>query len=105
MSSENKRVLQKPKTEFSKLMCGLATIGFFIVGVWMVWRYYSLTELAITGADSVVPDAALPSAGVTFIFSPIVSYLFYQFGLKNSRNKYGVDENGQPYKETIGGGC
>lgn len=105
MSSENKRVLQKPKTEFSKLTCGLATVGFFVIGVWMVWRYYELMELAISGEAAVAPDASLPIAGITFIFSPIVSYLFYQFGLKNSRNKYGVDENGEPYVKEIGGDC
>lgn len=102
MANTGKRSSNK-KVEFSKSVCALATLAFFCLGVWMVWRYYSLTELAITGASSVVPDAALPIAGVTFIFSPIVSYLVYQFGLKNSRNKYGVDENGEPYIRGIGG--
>jgi hypothetical protein len=27
-----------------------------------------------------------------------MSYLLYQMGLKNSRNKYGIDSEGQPFK-------
>jgi hypothetical protein len=84
--------------EFSKLMCMVASPAFFAVGVWMIWRYYALVEYAISSGSSVAPDAALPIAGITFIFSPLVSYLVYQFGLKNSRNKYGVDAEGQPYQ-------
>lgn len=103
MPNESKRVLQKKKAEFSKRVCATAALAFFFLGAWMVWRYYELMELAIQEMAPVAPDAALPIAGITFIFSPIVSYLVYQFGLKNSRNKYGVDENGEPYIRGIGG--
>ena len=105
MSNESKRMLQKQKAEFSKRVCAIAALAFFVLGTWMVWRYYELMEMAINGLAAVSPDAALPIAGITFIFSPIVSYLVYQFGLKNSRNKYGVDENGEPYVREIGGDC
>jgi hypothetical protein len=30
-----------------------------------------------------------------------MSYLFYQFGLKNSRNKFGIDNDGQPYSQRV----
>lgn len=30
-----------------------------------------------------------------------MSYLMYQFGLKNSRNKFGIDSDGNPYKQNI----
>lgn len=105
MPNESKRILQKKKAEFSQRVCVIAALAFFFLGAWMVWRYYELMEIAINGMAAVAPDAALPIAGITFIFSPIVSYLVYQFGLKNSRNKYGVDENGEPYIREIGGDC
>ena len=88
------------KITFSKAVCALASLAFFAIGIWMVWYYYALVELAINAESSVAPDAALPIAGITFIMAPLISYLVYQWGLKNSRNKYGVDENGQPYKTT-----
>ena len=105
MPNENRRILQKKKAEFSQRVCAIAALAFFFLGVWMVWRYYALVEVAINSEAAVVPDAALPIAGVTCIVSPIVSYLVYQFGLKNSRNKYGVDESGEPYVREIGGDC
>lgn len=93
---KGKRLLKK-KIEFSKLICSATSVGLFVVGVWMVWKYYSLIEYAIQMESVSTPDASLPIAGITFIIAPIISYLTYQWGLKNSRNKYGVDENGQPY--------
>lgn len=96
-----KKSSAKKKQEFSKRMCAIASLAFFFVGTWMVWKYYALVKLAIESCSSVAPDAALPIAGITFIFSPILSYLVYQWGLKNSRNRYGVDENGVPFQEQI----
>lgn len=93
----------KKKIEYSKMACTIAFLAFLFIGIWMVHRYYSLVQLAINGDSSVVPDAALPIAGISFILAPLISYLMYQAGLKNSRNKYGVSEDGQPYKERIGG--
>lgn len=91
-----KRLFRK-KIEFSKLICCLTAVGLFIAGIWMVWKYYALIEYAIQVESVSTPDASLPIAGITFIIAPIISYLTYQWGLKNSRNKYGVDENGHPY--------
>lgn len=88
---------KKTKKEFSKIMCVVASLVFVCVGVWMIWRYYSLVELAIQMDSSNVPDAALPIAGITSILVPFISYLMYQFRLKNSRNKYGISESGVPY--------
>lgn len=85
------------KKEFSKIMCVAGSMAFCILGVWMIWKYYSLTELAILSESSVVPDATLPISGIASILVPFVSYLIYQFKLKNSRNKYGISENGIPY--------
>ena len=85
------------KAEFSKIACSLASSVFVGVGVWMIYRYYALVELAIKTEASIAPDSALPIAGITAIFTPIIAYLIYQFKLKNSRNKYGISENGVPY--------
>jgi TRAP-type C4-dicarboxylate transport system permease small subunit len=92
----------KKKIEFSKAACAISSGLFMLFGAWMVMRYYSLVKLAIENNSSSLPDAALPIAGVTFVFSPLLSYLLYQWGLKNSRNKYGVDANGQPFKNNGG---
>ena len=101
MAASKKRVSAKRKKEFSKMMCLTGFILFFIIGVYMILRYFSLVKLAIVSGAMVMPDSALPIAGITFILAPIISYLAYQFGLKNSRNKYGVDENGEPFKREI----
>lgn len=88
----------KKKREYSKIGCTIVSPPCFVVGVWMIHKYYALVELAINSGSSVVPDAALPIAGINCIFAPFISYLLYHFGLKNSRNKYGVDAEGQPYE-------
>ncbi|MGM9602431.1 MAG: hypothetical protein ACI3W5_12735 [Faecousia sp.] len=90
------------KREFSKIFCALAAIVMSRVGVWLIEEYYRLTELAIETGSAAVPDATLPIAGLTAIIAPIVSYLLYQVGLKNSRNKYGVDADGQPFNRIDG---
>ena len=93
-----KRILSnKKKKEFSKIMCILASVAFCFLGCWIIWKYYALTELAIQMGSGTTPDATLPIAGITSILVPFVSYLMYQFKLKNSRNKYGISELGVPY--------
>lgn len=92
-----KRKAQTKKNEFSKIACSILSIVLAFLGVWMIWKYYSLTELAIQTNSSTTPDASLPIAGITAIITPLVSYLLYQAKLKNSRNKYGISESGVPY--------
>lgn len=87
----------KRKKEFSKALCVIASLVFGFIGCWMIWKYYTLVQLAITTNSSVTPDSALPIAGITAIITPLISYLLYQFKLKNSRNRYGISENGVPY--------
>jgi len=93
----------KPRSEFSKRACAVMSIILVVVGIWMIWRYFQLVELAIRQDSGALPDAALPIAGITAIVAPFVSYLLYQAGLKNSRNKYGVDADGQPFRKTLDG--
>lgn len=93
---------EKSKHEFSKCACAVISAVLVAVGIWMIWRYYQLTELAIQ-QSGMLPDASLPIASITVIVAPFISYLLYQAGLKNSRNKYGVDSDGQPFKRTKDG--
>lgn len=95
MEKDNATTLKK--WEFSKMFCLVMCIIFTAMGCWMISKYYELTKLAIETNSTTTPDAALPIAGISFIFAPVLSYLLYQAGLKNSRNKYGVDSEGQPY--------
>ena len=85
------------RREFSKIMCSIAFVLLALLGGWMIWKYYALMKLAIETGSSVTPDASLPIAGITAIITPMISYLMYQARLKNSRNKYGISENGVPY--------
>ena len=89
-----KRIFTTAKRrEFSKIMCSIAFVLLALLGGWMIWKYYALMKLAIETESSVTPDAS----GITAIITPIISYLMYQARLKNSRNKYGISENGVPY--------
>ena len=46
-------------------------------------------------------DSALAVQAIVTILGGYMSYLMYQFGLKNSRNKYGVDNDGIPYSQNV----
>ena len=91
----------KKKIEFSKLLCGLILIVSGGVGIYTIIKYFSLVEYAISTGAQVIPDGAVPVSAISIIISAFVSYCMYQFGLKNSRNKYGIDETGQPYKTSV----
>ena len=83
---------KKKKVEYSKIICAVIMIYGILTGV----LYYAAVF------DNKTPDAQLATQSVITILGANLSYNFYQLGLKNSRNKYGVDENGQPFKEKIG---
>lgn len=90
-------VSAKKMREYSKIICTVAFVLLALLGCWMIWKYYALMKLAIVSGSSVTPDASLPIAGITAIITPIIGYLLYQAKLKDSRNKYGISENGVPY--------
>ena len=79
----------KIKTEFSKFIVVTAVI-IALVNLGLYW-------LAIFMGDE--PDSAVPISSMVQIFGAILSYCLYQLGLKHSRNKYGIDESGQPFEE------
>ena len=81
----------KFKIEWSKFVCGLIVVYGIANGV--------LYNIAVFMDKC--PDSALAVQSVTTIIGGYMSYLMYQFGLKNSRNKFGVDSEGNPYCKNI----
>lgn len=86
----------KKKIEFSKIITLLAIMIFAGYGVWSGIEYYRLCQQAIA-LGSTMPDPTLAVTCVTTIIASIGSYCLYQFGLKNSRNKYGISSEGEPF--------
>lgn len=93
--------MKKKKTEWSKKICGLIAFFFGAFALWCGWEYYQLTKMAISLDVSVMPDATLAVTAMSVVVGALLSYLLYQMGLKNSRNKYGVDEQGNPFKSKV----
>lgn len=83
--------MKKKKFEWSKVVCGLIILYGVANGV--------LYNIAVF-MDK-VPDSALAVQSITTIIGGYMSYLLYQFGLKNSRNKFGIDSEGTPYKQKV----
>ena len=88
---------KKKKFEWSKLFAGTIAFVFGIYGLWCGYEYYRLTQLAIETFGP-MPDATLAVTCASVVLSSLLSYCLYQLGLKNSRNKYGIDANGEPFK-------
>ena len=78
--------MKKPET--SKV---LAALCFFLGGGSIV-AYWA----AVFTDKS--PDSSVAVQSLITVIGAVLSYCLYQFGLKNSRNKYGVDQDGNPYK-------
>lgn len=81
----------KKKFEWSKFICGLIVLYGIANGI----VYYLAVFM------DKMPDSALAVQSVTTIIGGYMSYLLYQFGLKNSRNKFGIDSEGNPYKQDM----
>lgn len=90
----------KKKGEWSKKICGIIAFAFGVFAIWCGLEYYNLTKFAIE-VGGTPPDATLAVTAMSVVIGALLSYLLYQMGLKNSRNKYGVDEQGNPYKSKI----
>lgn len=88
------------KMEWSKVITGVVIIGIGVYGIWCGIEYYTLAKLAIK-YNTAMPDIALAVTCVTTVIAALLSYCLYQFGLKNSRNKYGIGEDGEPYNKEI----
>lgn len=88
------------KVEWSKKFCAAIALSFGIYGIWCGVEYYKLCKMAIE-LNSTMPDVTLAVVSVSTVIASLISYLLYQAGLKNSRNKYGIDADGQPFKTKI----
>lgn len=87
MSKKGKREAKKKKVEWSKLICGLIVLYGVANGV--------VYNVAIFMDKQ--PDVSLAVQSVVTIIGAFMSYLLYQLGLKHSRNKYGIDAEGNPF--------
>ena len=96
-----KKKKQKKKIEWSKLFCTAVAGGFGVFSIWSVTEYYTLMREAILANSTNMPDATIAVTCISVVISALLSYLLYQMGLKNSRNKYGVGPDGQPFRETM----
>lgn len=79
-----KKFKKNHKFEFSKFV----VVWVLVVTTGSVWKSYSL---ASHGLD---PVEGLAETIVTSLAVIVVTYCIKSLGEKNSRNKYGVDENG-----------
>jgi len=94
---ENEKAITKKELEWSKLFAGSIALIMGLYGMWCGIEYYRLCKIAIE-TNSCMPDSALAVVCVSMVLASLLSYCLYQFGLKNSRNKYGIDADGQPFK-------
>ena len=81
----------KKKFEWSKFICGLIILYGVANGI----LYYAAVFM------DKMADPSLAVQSVITIIGGYMSYLLYQFGLKNSRNKFGIDSDGNPYSQNI----
>ena len=89
--ANNGDLMKKKKFEWSKIWMALIVLYGVGNGV-AYWFAIFMDKMA---------DPALAVQSVITIIGSFASYLLYQFGLKNSRNKFGVDSEGNPYKQDI----
>lgn len=94
MDKKKKKKRKKKKNnkfEWSKLWMALIVLYGIGCGV----AYYAAVFI-----DKPV-DPSLAIQAVVTIIGAFLSYLIYQFGCKNSRNRYGVDSEGVPFKQRV----
>ena len=81
---------QKHKMEFSKKL----TLSLIIFGCGII-----ITSFVLVFMEKKSSNEAVTLAVITQIVVTSLSYLLYQYKLKESRNMYGVDENGVPFEK------
>lgn len=92
---------KKKKIEWSKLFCSITAGSFGVFSIWSVVEYYNLMREAILMNSTNMPDATIAVTCISVVIGALLSYLLYQMGLKNSRNKYGIGPDGQPFLEKM----
>lgn len=66
-------------------------LACFLLGVINVSVYWVAIFMGLQ------PDSSVACTGMVEMIAPVLGYFVYQAKLKDSRNKYGIDENGIPY--------
>lgn len=89
--------MKKKKVEWSKVFTFIIALLFAVYGIFCGVQYYNLCEQAIENQSMSYPDATLAVTCVTTVLGSLLSYLLYNGAMKNSRNKYGLDSDGQPF--------
>lgn len=92
---------KKKKIEWSKIFCASIAGSFGAFSIWSVTEYYALMREAILLNSTNMPDATIAVTCISVVIGALLSYLLYQMGLKNSRNKYGIGPDGQPFQEKM----
>lgn len=90
---------KKRKFEFSQVFGVGLTLAAVGIGIWILNTHFALMELAINAGTGVAPDAGIAVAAITAMIVPNLAYEAYQGFLKNSRNKHGVDKDGNPHSK------
>ena len=92
---------KKKHLETNKVLCVIGMLIIGIIGVYAILHFCAMERIAVTTNATVTPSAEVPVAAITTIFAFFLTYCGYNGVLKNSRNKYKVDENGIPYKQQV----
>ena len=89
------------RVEFSKLIAGTTILILSIVAIYSVIDFNITQRIAIQKGASLTPVPEVAVECIRGILVTILIYCSYQFGNKNSRNKYGIDVDGVPYLSTV----
>lgn len=94
-TTKGKHLPGKSKSEFAKKLA----VAIFVIATANIAMYHVEVVLAIKTQTGIMPDATVVTQSIITIFGGFLSYCLYQFGLKNSRNKYKVDADGNPFEQ------
>lgn len=78
---------RKKRRERSAVFC-LMCFALGVINVAIYWLAVFLGK---------APGETVACTGMVEMIAPVIAYYIYQAKLKDSRNKYKVDENGVPY--------
>lgn len=92
---------KKKKKEASKVFCAICLIVTLLLASYSVVLYGINERTAIVNGSGFMPSATLPVILIESAVGFYLSYLGYNSFLKNSRNKYQVDANGEPYQQLV----
>lgn len=87
-----------PRSKFFEFNQKLALICLG-TGILNLLLYHGEVFYALHQGSPILPDASIGTQTIITVLGSFISYCVYQFGLKNSRNKYKVDADGTPFDD------